>query len=154
MKAGLTNKPAAPARLLRLVLPNAISLLLAAASCGRYEHSLTSEKKQASPAGDRAVGDGWLAAVGERILPLIEKHDTKYAPGYREEVFRELELGATESEVARLLGQPLLTKKFPDGHTCWYYTRHGQRFASYFVRILEFDQRSVLVARRHYFYVG
>lgn len=154
MKAGLTNRPVTPERLLRLVLPTAISLLFVAVSCGRYEYSLTGEKKQTSPAEDRAAGGSWLTAVGERILPLIEKHDTKYAPGYREEVFRTLEPGATESEVVLLLGRPLLTKQFSDGNTCWYYTRHGERFASYFVRILEFDRRGVLIARRHYFYVG
>lgn len=138
----------------RLFLPATISLLLVAASCGRYEYSLSEKKPAASPAGDRAAGDDWLSAVGERILPLIEEHDTQSAPGYREEVFRALAFGAAEADVARLLGPPLLTKQFSDGSTCWYYTRHGERSASYFVRVLEFDQRGVLIARRHYFYLG
>jgi hypothetical protein len=153
MRYGLSTKPVAPARARKLFLPAAISLLLVAASCGRYEYSL-SEKKPASPAGDRAVGGDWLSALGERILPLIEEHDTQYAPGYREEVFRTLAFGVTEADVARLLGPPLLAKRFSDGNTCWYYTRHGERSASYFVRVLEFDPRCVLVARRHYFYLG
>jgi hypothetical protein len=102
----------------------------------------------------QAVSGGWLEAIGERVLPLIEKHDTEFAPRYREEVFRKIPLGIAEAEVTRLLGPPLQTKQFFDGTTCWYYTRHGERFASYFVRILEFDQKGILIARRHYFYAG
>lgn len=118
MRSSLPTKPVALARTRQLFLPAAISLLLVVANCGRYEYSLTSEKKPASPAGDRAAGGDWLAAVGELILPLIEEHDSKYAPGYREEVFRALALGATGAGVARLLGRPLLTKQFSDGSTC------------------------------------
>jgi hypothetical protein len=132
-----------------LFLLAAISLLLIAANCRRDKYQLTDEKTPSQTAGD-----GWLEAAGERILPLIDKHDTEYAPGYREEVFSKVALGVTEAEVARLLGPPLQTKQFSDGTTCWYYTRHGERFASYFVRILKFDQQGILIARRHYFYVG
>ena len=148
------SSPVVFARWHRHFLLAAACLLLMVASCGRHEYSLTSERRPSSPDGDRSIGGDWLAAVGERILPLIEKHDTKYAPGYREEVFRALTLGDTEAEVARLLGRPLLTKQFSDGTTCWYYTRRGERFTSYFVRVLEFDQRGILIARRRYFYVG
>jgi len=112
MSSGRLTSSVAPVRVRRLFLAAVICPLLIAVSCRRYEYLLTSEKKPASPAEDRAGGHDWAAAIGERLFPLIEKHDTQYAPGYREEIFRGLALGITETEVARLLGQPLLTKSF------------------------------------------
>ena len=52
-----------------------------------------------------------------------------------------------------ILGPPLHKREFADGRTYWYYSRHGRRFDSYFVRILVFDEQGRLLARRSYFYV-
>src|SRR5215210_700468 len=127
----------------------AVFLLLTKVGCRQHEYRISGEKTPS-----QSADSGWLDAVGERILPLVEKHDTQYAPSYREDVFRALALGISKAEVIRLLGPPLRAKQFPDGNVCWYYTRHGELFASYFVRVLEFDRRGVLIARRHYFYLG
>lgn len=135
----------------------AATLGLLATACGPHEYSLdddgTGARAAARTAGSTGSSSSWREAVGELILPLIEKHDTEYAPGYREEVFRALKPGMTQKRVAQLLGQPLLTKRFPDGITCWYYTRHGKRSENYFVRVLEFDGQGILLARRKHFYV-
>ena len=130
--------------------------LLMQACDGRFEYDLfdTGSEAPSSQSADVESTDGsWTAALGELILPLIDKHDTEYAPNYSEEVFRSLELGSDTAAVEQLLGPPLLAKEFPDDKTYWYYSRHGERFDSYFVRILVFDGEGSLVARRSYFYV-
>jgi len=73
-------------------------------------------------------------ALGEAVLPLLNKHDTEYAAGFKEEIFRSLEMGITQDDVKRRLSM----KTLPDGDTCWYYSRHGVTSKSYFVRLLEF----------------
>lgn len=143
-----------PIKVVRTFLLLLFSLILVVAvSCGRYEYPLASKE---SPVATKKRGARaeWLSSMGEVIFPLIEKHDTEYAIGYREEVFRTIDLGASEARVFQRLGPPLLVRHFSDGSTYWYYTRHGKRLPSYFVRILGFDQKRSLIARYHYFYIG
>lgn len=127
---------------------------LALLSCGsRSEYDLEPQG-QSPPAASAESTDGSLrAALGEMLLPLVESHDTQYAPGFREEVFRSLRLGSREAEVRDLLGEPLLSRDFPDGGRYWYYSRQGDRSPNYFVRALVFDRNGALLARRRYFYV-
>jgi hypothetical protein len=87
------------------------------------------------------------------MLPLIEKHDTEWSANYSDDVFRSLPLGTGHAEVERRVGIPLETKEFPDGSTCWYYSRPGEASRNYFVRVLEFDESGSLLARRAYFHV-
>jgi outer membrane protein assembly factor BamE (lipoprotein component of BamABCDE complex) len=65
--------------------------------------------------------------------------DTEYAAGYVETRFRSIPVGASEADVVRELGQPLSTKTFPDGDTCWYYSQHGKKSENYYVRAVRFD---------------
>lgn len=127
--------------------------LLMQACDGKFEYDLKSEAPSSQPADVESTDGSWAAALSELILPLIDKHDTEYAPGYSEEVFRSLDLGTDSATVEELLGPPLLTKEFPEDKTYWYYSRHGERFDSYFVRILVFDGEGKLVARHSSFYV-
>jgi len=110
-------------------------------------------KAQSEPPKTPRQSSSWKEAIGEAVLPLIDKHDTEYAAGFKEDVFRSLKMGISQVDVKTRLGEPLSTKSFPDGNTCWYYSRHGTKSKSYFVRLLEFDAKGVLVARRAEFYV-
>jgi hypothetical protein len=121
-------------------------------SCRAYVNDLNA-KAQAEPPKTPPRSSSWKEALGEAVLPLFDKHDTEYAAGFKEEAFRSLEMGIRQDEVKRRLGEPVSTKSFPDGYTCWYYSRHGAKSKSYFVRLLEFDGKGLLVARRGEFYV-
>lgn len=140
-------------RLVWLVAAMTLGSLLAQACDTGSEYDLQGEAMSELPAGAPSTDGSLSAALGELLWPLITKHDTEYAPGYSEEVYRSLKLGARQEAVEQALGPPLKAKEFPDGLTYWYYSRHGQRFDSYFVRILGFDQDGRLVTRRSYFYV-
>jgi len=95
---------------------------------------------------------GWLTRLGEVVLPLLERGDTEYARGFTERAFSEVEPGASQGAVRQSLGAPLLTKAFPDGTTVWYYSRHGPRSRSYFIRALEFssDNKVSRIFREYY----
>jgi len=120
---------------------------------GRFEYELEGESPLAQPASSESTDGSWTAALGELLLPLIEDHDTEYAPGYSDKVFRALDFGTGRVVVEQLLGPPLLAKEFPSGETYLYYSRHGKQFGSYFIRILVLDGAGLLVARRSYFYL-
>lgn len=130
-----------------------LGVLLVPACGARFEYELEAEAPSAQPAAVESTDGSWAAALGELLLPLIEKHDTEYAQGYSEEVFRSLDIGSGKALVEQLLGPPLLAKEFSSGRVYWYYSRHGTRSENYFVRILVFDREGSLVARRSYFYV-
>lgn len=135
----------------RLVWPVAIVVLLVIAqACDvAFRHDLqgetTSEQSDAS--------GSWSARLGELLWPLIEEHDTEYAPFYSEQAFRSLKLGAEQYAVEQSLGAPLEINQFPDGQIYWYYSRHGERSENYFVRILVFDEQRRLIGKRHSFYL-
>jgi len=91
---------------------------------------------------------GWQARLGEVVLPLLSPGDTEYAPGFSQQAFDRIKIGAREQEVLENLGEPLFRKSFPEpimkescpnGCSVWYYARHGPRSKSYFVRAFEFD---------------
>lgn len=126
--------------------------MVALACRGSYVYDLNS-KAQPAPPRLPPRSSSWREALGEAVLPLLDKHDTEYAAGFKEEIFRSLEMGITQDDVKRRLGEPVSMKTFPDGDTCWYYSRHGVTSKSYFVRLLEFDDKGLLVARRAEFYV-
>lgn len=130
-----------------------VSLAFAMLSCrGAYVYDLNA-KAQAAPPKPPPQSSSWKEALGEAVLPLFETHDTEYAAGYKEEIFRSLEMGINQDEVKRRLGEPVSTRAFADGNACWYYSRHGRKSKNYFVRLLEFDGKGILLARRAEFYV-
>lgn len=134
------------------LIVSAVVLLAFFFAC-RYSYDLESDRRT-SRSGEPASTDGsWSAALGEFILPLLEEHDTEWSAGYSDDVFRSLPLGTDKAEVERRLGTPLETKEFPDGNTCWYYSRPGEASSNYFVRVLEFGESGSLLARRAYFHV-
>lgn len=135
----------------RLVWPVAmVVVLLTAQACdARGKHDLHG-KTTSEPSGPSC---SWNASLGELLWPLIEEHDTEYAPGYSEQAFRSLKLGAEQHAVEQALGAPLEVKQFSHGEIYWYYSRHGERSENYFVRILVFDEQKRLLGKRHSFYV-
>jgi hypothetical protein len=134
-------------------VPALFLISVVALSCrGQAVYDLNAQAKpDSSKSPPRS--SSWKEAVGEVVLPLFDKNDTEYAPGFKEEVFRSVEMGFSQDEVKRRLGEPLSSKTFADGNTCWYYSRHGKKSKSYFLRLLEFDGKGILVARRAEFYV-
>jgi len=140
---------------LAVVFLAAISLLLALAmpsGRGQYQYDLN-----ATAGPDLTTiplqSSSWKEALGEAVLPFLDTHDTEYAAGFREDVFRSLEMGISQDEVRRRLGAPISTKSFPDGITYWYHSRHGAKSKSYFMRILAFDSQGTLRTRRAEFYI-
>jgi len=135
----------------RLVWPVAlVVVLLVAQACDvGFKHDLQG-KTTSEPSG---ASGSWSPSLGELLWPLIEEHDTEYAPGYSEQAFRSLKLGAEQHTVEQALGSPLEVKLFPDGEIYWYYSRHGERSENYFVRILVFDEQKRLLEKRHSFYL-
>jgi outer membrane protein assembly factor BamE (lipoprotein component of BamABCDE complex) len=121
-------------------------------SCsGASVYDLNTKSQPEPPKPPRSTS--WREALGEVVLPLFDRNDTEYATAFKEEVFRALEMGLSQDDVKRRLGEPVSTKTFSDGDTCWYYSRHGKQSKSYFVRLLEFDGKGILVARRSAFYL-
>ena len=109
-----------------------------------------------------AWASDWLARVGEAVLPHLDPGDTEYAPGFDEEAFVRIPIGATEGEVLQKLGEPLAKKSFSEPlmqqsfqgpHTVWYYSQHGPSSKSHFVRALLFDQQGRVARRLRRYYV-
>ena len=48
---------------------------------GSFEYELEAEAPSAQPAAAESTDGSWAIALGELLLPLIEDHDTEYAPG-------------------------------------------------------------------------
>jgi hypothetical protein len=125
---------------------------ISAISCGGTRNYDLNER-DTRPAEPPPRDSSWKDKLGELIMPLFDKDDTEYSSGFNETVFRSLEMGLPQNEVARRLGNPFLTRTFADGNTCWYYSRHGRKWKSYFVRVLEFDRDWRLMRRYAAFYV-
>lgn len=130
-----------------------LGLFLVLACVARFARELEADAPSAQPAVVESTDGSWRAALGELLLPLVAEHDTEYAQGYSEEVFRSLDIGLGRAMVEQLLGPPLLAKEFSSGRVYWYYSHHGTRSGNYLVRILVFDREERLVARRSYFYL-
>ena len=120
-------------------------------SCSSRVYDLNERAKAEPPQPVRS--SGWKEALGEAVLPLLGHHDTEYAPGFKERSFQTLEMGISQDEVKRIIGDPLFTKTFPDGRVYWYYSRHGKTSKSFFTRILVFREDGRLIARHTEFYL-
>ncbi len=132
----------------------AVVTLAGLLGCGtKSEYHLEAEPSSSPTASTESTDGSWRSALGNLILPLIEDHDTEYAQGYSEEVFRSLGLGTDRETVEDLLGSPLFLRNFPNGMTYWYYSRHGKQSENYFVRITVFDAEGNLVERHSDFYL-
>lgn len=90
----------------------------------------------------------------EGLGPLVDRPQTQFAPALREEVFRSLPFRSTESQVLRALGPPLGSRVCPNRMICWDYSGAAASDASYFPRVLVFDNSGRLVRRRMGFVLG
>lgn len=131
----------------------ALGFITLAACEGRFEHQLTPEPDSPEAPQAEQARESWRAALAELVLPLIEEHDTQYAQGFKEDVFRSLKIGSSQAEVIGLLGPPLSAKICSKGSTCWYYSRPGPRSENYYVRVLVFAHGGGLAAKLHSFYL-
>jgi hypothetical protein len=102
-----------------------------------------------------SASPSWADALGELVLPLLDDGgDTVYAPGFREAAFRSLPLGADSAAARRVLGAPLDQARHDDGETYWYYSQHGPRSKSYFMRILVFSPTGRLSGKVASYYLA
>lgn len=73
---------------------------------------------------------------GEYYCWIWPSIDTRYASGYSERKFRQVEVGMTETQVVALIGRPLGTHRYWRGHPAykfpgdfvWSYTSDGAAF--------------------------
>lgn len=126
--------------------------LLEAAS--RREHSYDLQgTRLADESGYSRAKRSFLFSLGQTILPIVCRERTVYAPGYREESFRSLKLGTSESELRRVLGEPLLRRAFPDGVTVLYYSKQATGTDNYLLRNVVLDANGRCLERQMEFYV-
>jgi len=130
----------------------AIIIVSISGCLGQFEYDLDSDPG-AVESSSTVFRKSWASDFGDALLSRIEGHDTEYAPGYKEDVFRSLEPGSTKATVEKLLGSPLLAKTFPDDSTYWYYSRHGVESENYVVRIVVLNEAGSLLGTRRDFYV-
>jgi hypothetical protein len=88
-----------------------------------------------------------LEVLEEGFGPWIDRPQTEFAPSLREEAFRALPLGITESQTLAALGPPLGSRACSDRAVCWDYSAPGASGASYFPRVLVFDASGHLIER-------
>jgi hypothetical protein len=94
---------------------------------------------------------GWypLPAVDSVASVLFFPHDTAYAPGFSDVVFRKVRRGQSRSEIVALLGAPLSTVVYrEEGIEYWHYSRHGKLHDNYWNKIIVFDVRTGRVTRK------
>ncbi len=139
--------------LVPMICVMALGLLIAGcfSNVTDYEMARSPEMRAQEGESFRQVKD----ALRGLLLPLLDDHDTEYAAGYDEDVFSALDIGASDQEVLKKLGQPFSIRNGIDartfennGHSLWDYSKHGEKSQSYFCRVLEFDARKRLV-RKH-----
>jgi hypothetical protein len=78
-------------------------------------------------------GDPWADAVVARGFG----HDTRYAPGYREDAWWRLRRGPTTGDVAAILGAPLRKTRYDAHREVWSYT-DSPRGSDYWMRAVSF----------------
>lgn len=103
------------------------------------------------PCGLSAPRDSWTDATRKTILGLLfvlDADDTRYARRFEEDLFRSLAPGMRQDEVRARIGEPLLTHDLSNERIGWYYSQPGEQTQDYRPRVLIFDSRGVLVARR------
>lgn len=93
---------------------------------------------------------GFKDRLSELVLPYLADDDTAYAPGFTESAFRRIRPGYSQAQVIALLGNPLGSRDY-EGFTYWYYSQHGRRSKSFFLRLVGFDASHHVVATEHTF---
>lgn len=99
-------------------------------------------------------GRSFRERIEEGFGPLLDQPQTRVAPAFREEVFRSLDWGTTQSQVRKALGPPLGRRDCSDGTVCWDYSTAAASDASHFVRVLVFDSSGRLMRRHMGFVLG
>jgi hypothetical protein len=99
-------------------------------------------------------GRSFREIIEEGFGPLLDQPQTRFAPAFREEVFRSLDKGATQHQVLKALGPPLSRRYCSDKTVCWDYSTAAASDTSHFVRVLIFDSSGHLVQRRMGFVLG
>ncbi|MBN2383244.1 hypothetical protein JXQ70_10210 [bacterium] len=97
--------------------------------------------------------NSFIIKVLDKVAPLIYNHDTKYAVGYKEDVFQSLKMGLTQYEVKKLIGEPLTERKNDKGDIIWHYSEPGKKYDHFYNRVLIFDINGKLIERYSEFYI-
>lgn len=96
---------------------------------------------------------GTLSHLIDPILPLLLEERTTYAPGFREEAFRALRNGMTETDIRQALGDPLSTRSLADGRKILYYSEQATPTDNYLMRLVILDGPGRLLERHAEFYI-
>jgi hypothetical protein len=99
-------------------------------------------------------GRSFREAMEEGFGPLLDQPQTRFAPAFREEVFRSFDMGSTQPQILKALGPPLGRRYCSDKTVCWDYSTAASSDASHFVRALIFDSSGRLVHRHMGFVLG
>ena len=78
---------------------------------------------------------------------LTYSGDTGWPRGYDEEEFQDIRMGAKEGEVRKYAGSPSDTMSHADGRQAWLYTKPKEQGRPYFLRVVRFDPRGVVIAK-------
>jgi hypothetical protein len=153
-----------PERRLSAAVAGLIVALSLWVSCGGApgdpdrESFVVAEKPPATcgPRGSRetiASGRWWREKIGDVVGPVINTHDTEFAPGCTDEAFDSLRLGASRDDVERQLGSPLRRWEGSiSGCEYWSYSRRAIPGSNYLQRNVEFDSTGALVEKHRHFY--
>lgn len=93
--------------------------------------------------------DGWFFSTS--IFGDAFKEDTIYAEGYKDSLFRNIDIGMNFDEVLSILGPPLEKIVSKDNRIVWTYSM-SPGAKSYRVRTITF-QNSRVTELSHYFYL-
>lgn len=76
-----------------------------------------------------------LDPLAGRVLLLILGDDTEFSPGYRDSVFRAIEIGDSERTVLDRLGDPIVVVTHRDGEHSLQYS-HSPNDSHYRLRVI------------------
>jgi hypothetical protein len=96
----------------------------------------------------------WSERIAEGFGPLLDQPQTRFAPAFREEVFRSFAEGSAQPQMLKALGPPLSRRHCSEKTVCWDYATAAAADTSHFVRVLIFDGSGRLVRRRMGFVLG
>jgi hypothetical protein len=129
-------------------------VFLGAGACARqYDLSRVGapdDGKDAAP-----LSTSWLDLLGEKVFPYLDDGgDTQYSSAFDDEHFHAIPIGVPRRSVAEALGEPLIKAECGGPYSCWYFTKPGPKSKSYFLRIVVFDARGLVISKHESYYVG
>jgi outer membrane protein assembly factor BamE (lipoprotein component of BamABCDE complex) len=98
-----------------------------------------------------------IRSAGDAMFYTLFLHEdaTTFSPGYSAAAFDRVRIGATQSEVIALLGEPLVKHASGNPHDqeVWRYTTAPFK-ENYWFRIIVFDKNGVVIKKEAKYFVG